>query len=529
MIHVICGDVRDMPVAGKFHAALMDPPYELGFMGKSWDASGVVYDVEMWKAILDLLYPGAFGMAFASSRTYHRLACAIEDAGAELHPMIYGWAFGSGFPKATRIDTQIDKAAEAEREVVATVRKLASAAKCHEGWKRPWAYENGEPKRTMDIEAPATPLARVWAGHRYGKQCLKPAIEPICCFQHPYGDRPVDCITETGAGTLNIEQSRIGTGAITSNRWDDDMHPFGEGAGNTYTPYVNRGRWPANLILQHHPECVRVGEKRVRGIGGGDATPPYESELTWNVSKTPGGPSSHYTNETVADWRCHPSCPVRKLGEQSGELKSGDLTRSETARAEVGKHDIYGAFAGKPDGAHFPASTGSASRFFAQVSWQLDHAEPVRYCAKASRRERDAGLEGFERYKQDPSRHAEQPSMNDGNGNPYNRGVVPVRNSHPCCKPIALAKYLATLLLPPPEYAPRRLLIPFSGVGSEAIGAMLAGWEEIVCIEQSPEYCEIAAARVKWWQKRMQQTGSADVKVLLRPAPKQSKLQMALL
>ena len=91
----------------------------------------------------------------------------------------------------------------------------------------------------------------------------------------------------------------------------------------------------------------------------------------------------------------------------------------------------------------------------------------------------------------------------------------PVRCSHPTVKPIALAKYLATLLLPPPEYAPRRLLIPFGGVGSEAIGAMLAGWDEIVVVEQSEEYCQIAAARIKWWQERMQETGSVEVKELL--------------
>ena len=78
----------------KFHALLCDPPYELGFMGKEWDKSGIVFDPDTWAALAEHLHPGAFGMAFASSRGWHRLACAIEDAGLRIHPSIFGWAFG---------------------------------------------------------------------------------------------------------------------------------------------------------------------------------------------------------------------------------------------------------------------------------------------------------------------------------------------------------------------------------------------------------------------------------------------------
>ncbi len=101
-----------------FHALLCDPPYELGFMGRAWDRSGIAFNPDTWRALARVLHPGAFGMAFASSRGWHRLAVAIEDAGLIIHPSIFGWAFGSGFPKATRLDTQIDKAAGAVREVV---------------------------------------------------------------------------------------------------------------------------------------------------------------------------------------------------------------------------------------------------------------------------------------------------------------------------------------------------------------------------------------------------------------------------
>ena len=83
--------------------------------------------------------------------------------------------------------------------------------------------------------------------------------------------------------------------------------------------------------------------------------------------------------------------------------------------------------------------------------------------------------------------------------------AAPRRNSHPTIKPIALTRWLATLLLPPKEYAPRRLLVPFAGVGSEMIGAMQAGWEEIVGIELSEEYCEIGRARLAYWRVQGQQ------------------------
>jgi site-specific DNA-methyltransferase (adenine-specific) len=86
----------------KFHALLCDPPYELGFMGRSWDKTGIAFQPSTWAALAEHLHDGAFIMAFASSRGWHRQAVAMEDAGLIMHPSIFGWAYGSGFPKATR-------------------------------------------------------------------------------------------------------------------------------------------------------------------------------------------------------------------------------------------------------------------------------------------------------------------------------------------------------------------------------------------------------------------------------------------
>lgn len=96
----------------------------------------------------------------------------------------------------------------------------------------------------------------------------------------------------------------------------------------------------------------------------------------------------------------------------------------------------------------------------------------------------------------------------DGRGPvPVNARIQPARNPHPTVKPIALCRWLATLLLPPPEYAPRRILVPFAGSGSEMIAAMLAGWEEIVGVELKQEYVDIAEARLAHWARQPRQEG----------------------
>jgi len=592
---IICGDVTAMPVRGKFHAVLCDPPYALtnrtydyphhnglrkerGFMGKAWD-NGVAFNPDTWAAILDLLHPGAFGMAFGGSRTYHRLACAIEDAGAELHPMIYGWAFGSGFPKATRIDTQIDKAAGAERE------KLASRPGARNGNGQNVDYGSFASKDgDFSPTTPATPLARAWAGHRYGKQALKPAVEPICCFQRPYQGRPVDCITETGAGSLWIEGGRVETVEIAAEGGVKNPHPsqgrYGDFAGNVRRTKGSGassagGRWPANFILQHLPECgdscapscpVRkldasqvdspvlpcynvekqeaqpCGDNRANkgvGIESGDCREAASNTSSLKIGGSGNKPTDRFQTsmtfttlmETIPTTSCLTckSCQGQSTTptiNASEKITGFDVMEQKSANvSDVGSTSSWqSSIDGKPEPIRATAknarwdtrengeskihtitattcasgqSKAGPSRFFQQVGWQLDHAEPVRYQAKAGRRERNAGFEG--------------------------------RCIHPTLKPIALAKYLATLLLPPPEYAPRRLLIPFGGVGSEAIGAILAGWEEVVIIEQSFEYCQIGAARIKWWQERMQQTGATDVKVILVPAKERSPLQPVLL
>ena len=108
----------------------------------------------------------------------------------------------------------------------------------------------------------------------------------------------------------------------------------------------------------------------------------------------------------------------------------------------------------------------------------------------------------------------------DDNGKERDRFSVVARNNHPCCKPIALTQWLATLLLPPDAYAPRRILIPFGGVASEGIGAALAGWDHITLVEMSDDYCDIARARLAWWTEHAAGQMWPDVKDILKAAKK---------
>lgn len=167
-----------------FDSIVTDPPYELGFMGKAWDASGIANNVEMWAEALRVLKPGGHLLAFSGSRTYHRMVCAIEDAGFEIRDQIM-WVYGSGFPKSLDVSKAIDKAAGAEREIVGL--KTYGDGQTYQGGAAAGRTGGGimgeTAERAPSFEtAPATEAARQWQG--WGT-ALKPAHEPIVVARKP--------------------------------------------------------------------------------------------------------------------------------------------------------------------------------------------------------------------------------------------------------------------------------------------------------------------------------------------------------
>jgi site-specific DNA-methyltransferase (adenine-specific) len=229
-----------------------------GFMGQTWDGGDVAFDPETWAEVLRVLKPGGHLIAFSGTRTYHRMVCAIEDAGFEIRDQL-AWVYGSGFPKSHDISKQIDKAAGAEREVVgpgqwAHVKSGGSA-----GVNTNYALGNGKPG--YDETAPATAAAREWQG--WGT-ALKPSWEPICLARKPISEKNIAAnVLKWGTGALNIDATRIGTDGGTKAgerarkengnvaRWEEGN----KGARNTIDT-IDAGRWPANLCHDGSDEVL---------------------------------------------------------------------------------------------------------------------------------------------------------------------------------------------------------------------------------------------------------------------------------
>jgi site-specific DNA-methyltransferase (adenine-specific) len=234
-----------------------DPPYELGFMGKKWDSSGIAYSVELWQQCLRVLKPGGHLLSFGGTRTYHRVAVAIEDAGFELRDSI-AWLYGSGFPKSLDVSKAIDKEAGAEREPITEVisdifgdqeveKKLANPGSTADRL----AMGNNWQDNPVETK-PATLEAQTWQG--WGT-ALKPAFEPVIVARKPIEGTVANNVLKWGTGGLNIDGSRIGrqdgdnssAGNRTATFGTQDTNSGGDGSGGW--TQNDSGRWPANIIL----------------------------------------------------------------------------------------------------------------------------------------------------------------------------------------------------------------------------------------------------------------------------------------
>lgn len=301
MIRVLQGDCREVMATladATFDACVTDPPYHLvsiykrfanearngatvgkhaygrhakGFMGKTWDGGAVAFEPETWSKVLRVLKPGAHLIAFGGTRTYHRMACAIEDVGFEVRDAIM-WHYGSGFPKSHDVSKGIDKAARAEREVVGIKpghEEFANrATKGHiefkngtEGFDRPWMHDDAARERYHQQTAPATDAARQWAG--WGT-ALKPATEIICLARKPLIGTVAANVLAHGTGALNIAGCRVEAGDGDYSHPGDltkrpmGSHAWAEGSGTkvTQAPPNAIGRWPANVIHDGSDEVL---------------------------------------------------------------------------------------------------------------------------------------------------------------------------------------------------------------------------------------------------------------------------------
>lgn len=272
LYHGDCREVMRTLADDSVDAIVTDPPYELGFMGRAWDRSGIAYDPQVWAEALRVLKPGGHLLAFGGTRTWHRLAAAIEDAGFEVRDSI-AWLYGSGFPKSLDIGKAIDRAAGAEREVV--------GEHPHQAANKPGGSSlnmsvRGMPE-TAAITAPATEDATRWQG--WGT-ALKPAFEPIVVARKPVQGPLFANVLAHGTGALNIDACRVAFASEADERESKDKNrhaDFGTAPGGNEvygdfsmverSNYNAPGRWPPNVALDDSQAAVLDEQAGPRAAG----------------------------------------------------------------------------------------------------------------------------------------------------------------------------------------------------------------------------------------------------------------------
>ncbi len=257
-IEIYLGDCREMLANHEFQllcdSVLSDPPYGLSFMGKEWDHG--VPGVPFWETIKAALKPGAMLLAFGGTRTFHRLTCAIEDAGFEIRDCLM-WLYGSGFPKSLDISKAIDKGAGAERPRN-VIRKKRSTLH----GDRPWMNDPGHKFQSKD---PITAAAAAWSG--WGT-ALKPAWEPIILAMKPLDGTFAQNAEKHGVAGLNVDGGRIGTETVKTQAKGASFTSVGESQGFNGCPEsTHQGRWPANLILDEESAAMLDEQSKTHGAG----------------------------------------------------------------------------------------------------------------------------------------------------------------------------------------------------------------------------------------------------------------------
>jgi site-specific DNA-methyltransferase (adenine-specific) len=428
--HGDCREVMATLDAASVDAIVCDPPYGLSFMGKGWDHG--VPGVEFWTEALRVAKPGAHLLAFGGTRTYHRLACAIEDAGWEIRDCVM-WVYGSGFPKSHDVSKAIDKAAGAEREVVGS--KLGqpeySLTDGKGGLYGGGFGANGTGQGECQVTAPATDAARQWSG--WGT-ALKPAWEPIIVARKPLVGTVAENVLTHGTGGINVDGCRVGD---TVETWRA-TRSYGGGTEYAFTHtqkgVVNSqktgkappGRWPANLIHD--------GSEDVGGLfpetksGGQNAT--SESRPGYNGGwRKPGGTDYHDSGSAARFFYC---AKASKADRDEGCEGLEERDRADQS-AWVRKCNVCGDT-------------------FCDPKTSKPHC----------------GHDDFSFVSPSPR-----------------------RNHHPTVKPTDLMRYLCRLVTPPGGV----VLDPFAGSGSTGKGAVLEGFR-FIGIEREAEYVEIAKARI---------------------------------
>ena len=575
---VYVGDCRDvMAQMGpeQFHAIVTDPPYNLiqggfhlrsmtrngdgtdrtqqdnyksgGFMGQIWDGTGVAFDPATWEEVSRITKPGAHLLSFGGTRTYHRLACAIEDARFKIIDCIM-WVYGSGFPKSQNVSKAIDKMLGAEREKTRTPMSPDSNVWMDQiGAKRPWkeaAKEVGYHEH--DGDEPVTDAARQWQG--WGT-ALKPSYEPIVLARKPFGGSAARNVLEYGCGGLNIDATRIGdTGGPASVGEPNYLNNvYGDGMGGLEIVDANKGRWPANLIHDGSDEVVELFPKSksasavmplpltpgdsvgsnhgnrdrstLRGYDDSGSAARFFYTAKADDNDRPHGKSNYLDgyDTIMVEYSTQEgkSCHQSRLKHETIQLRADMGTSPPRVIDVLGSmlvaDELSGSWSmflfGNGSMAQFLKDTNSTikmktnlttvSRTLSWLMTSLTNASiPVVNCGMESGGNRVGSVE---RCNQSQlvitlGKTASLPgakSVRSGTQLKISASVAQP-TIHPTCKPLDLMQYLVRLVCAPGG----TILDLFMGSGSTGCAAILEGMR-FVGIEQSQEYADIAVGRLK--------------------------------
>ena len=520
-------------------SVVTDPPYELGLLGKSWDSSGIAYNPELWSQVLRVLKPGGHLLAFGGSRTIHRIAVTIEDAGFEIRDSIH-WTYGSGFPKSLDVSKAIDKQRYQREEIYEVTAWMAMArdyagktnadldepfdfsgmgghwtstksqpavptldqiptilevlgislddvperireliwtlngekGKPGAAWfDRPitgtydspsagalWRESTSEEGEEVNLavgerrDIPATPEAAQWLG--WGT-ALKPSHEPIVVARKPLEGTVAQNVLKWGVGGINIDGTRVPTndplpeaGGVKSQ--DGAAGAWGGLGVSSGRSAELGGRWPANTILTCGFDCD--------GANHGEG------------------------------------CPVADLDRQSGASKSASGISNFTRKEGGAWEHATGLFsAGSSNTFENYGDSGGASRYFTVTPYDEIDWPPVLYYTKPGAREKNAGLDSFEKRIAGGMQGRQDGSFGT---------VTTARNFHPTVKPISLMRHLIRLVTPKGG----KVLDPFLGSGTTAVSAVLEGCEWVGC-ELTPDYWPLIEARVAEAHRKLRDEG----------------------
>ena len=271
--------LKEMP-ENSVDSVVTDPPYGLSFMGKKWDYD--VPSVELWKEVFRVMKPGAFLLSFAGTRTYHRMAVNIEDAGFEIRDMI-SWLYGSGFPKSLNIGKSIDKLKGNKREVIGANPNY----RINNGQNNFQENATFNTTEGMKVKTKGTSQWEGWG------TALKPAVEPIVVARKPLSEKNVALnVLKWGTGGINIDACRVGSEQIKTQGGDKFKGDLIYGKYNECKESFHQGRFPANLILDEEAgrlldeqSGISKSSKQSMGRGFDDSEVFGTGDLNYNSER----------------------------------------------------------------------------------------------------------------------------------------------------------------------------------------------------------------------------------------------------